>query len=225
MRALTLLLSLWFVASHAKASCAAPRPDVIWTYPADGARDVPINALFWVLSTLGGSPAASLNGTPLTVGERGELQPGALLPNHDYTLSLQYPRRDEWDLDVPIKITFRTGMAKARTPSQLAAPQVTVKKQRIPDRLQRVLNAHGCYDTMQNTLVSFHSAGPSLVAYLVGSQLWPAEYGPPSLYLRGPDIGRVCVDLIPISKGGRPGRATRVCTGQRQHATSAPRPD
>lgn len=61
----------WFaLASPTRASCFTPEPLLLWSYPAEGATDVPIDAELWAVSSFVGSnvtPTVKLNGQPVAV--------------------------------------------------------------------------------------------------------------------------------------------------------------
>ena len=88
-----------------RADCMTPEPLLLWSYPADGARDVPTNALFWFVSSqtaFNPDLSATLNGKPLVWPQeahnvsgqvsihRVHVDPGPLQPSTAYTLVLHY---------------------------------------------------------------------------------------------------------------------------------------
>jgi hypothetical protein len=70
--ALIIVLGIWSAApGAAHASCVEPVPKVLWSYPADGDRDVPIDAVVQILQNdWGAKPAMTLNGVAIDPSER-----------------------------------------------------------------------------------------------------------------------------------------------------------
>ncbi|MBK6812221.1 MAG: hypothetical protein IPG81_25730 [Sandaracinaceae bacterium] len=63
--ALCLTAALWALAapSHASASCVPPDPAIVWSYPAEGATDVPVDArIFLRLNTYSRPTSITVNG-------------------------------------------------------------------------------------------------------------------------------------------------------------------
>src|SRR5690348_4039287 len=109
---LGLLISLLAVCARvqpAAADCLLPPLELLWTYPADGEQDVPLDATFWALASQGSqtpSVSATLNGQPLSgLAAKSDLRLGqsafqiwpltadmarTLAPDTAYTLRLLY---------------------------------------------------------------------------------------------------------------------------------------
>src|SRR5262245_31491556 len=72
---------------RAAASGAAPERDVYWSFPADGATDVPTNAR--LLATSGGNLVPTMNGEPLVPLDDGGYDLGVLAPFTTYRIMWQ----------------------------------------------------------------------------------------------------------------------------------------
>lgn len=209
----------WSVAREpAHASCAAPPPKVLWTYPADGDRDVPIDSVLWVISNAWGAPSlATLNGKPLDamqsdgVFDAVSFAPGTLQPDTSYVLHLEY---SSWaaDLDAgdspAYDVAFQTGSSRSKAP-----PKPFVAGYRASSGLDAmhpcadVIAAQDCFDQGQNTLLAFDVVGDGALAWLVngeltGRTLWPQRCGDPALFTdQRFDYG--CVDVQTLGVGGK----------------------
>ena len=123
----------------APASCIGPSGRVLWTYPADGAVDVPTNARLLVSDEFGSTP--SLNGQALPVSHDGVFELGELAPNTSYRVT--------WPpglLEVGPAISFTTGAG----PSPQMAPGLPEPLAVTRDRSARscpLVPAQGCFDT------------------------------------------------------------------------------
>lgn len=136
MAALGLFAVIVLAGASVEADCLEQPFEVLWSYPANGEQDVPLDATFWLLSTQGEvarSVSATLNGQPLDkldtksnlrLGQTafrsmspitGEAQ--TLDPNTEYTLHVSYGRSSEDDTSVTVRFTTgteRAGIAHAK---------------------------------------------------------------------------------------------------------------
>jgi len=197
----------------ATASCKEPALALLWSYPANGDTNVPTNALLWALSSTWRVPSVTLDGAPLTVpGEGvGSVSLGALAPQHDYVLRLEY--MSAWQVDAgssSFEIRFRTGDGPAtKLP---AVPVAGVQRASGYDQspCPDVVRAQDCFDTGQDTLFTFDVSDPRAIGWLIRNEVWPARCGKPSYYgYHAPP--QPCFDVRAIGTGGVLGDATQHC--------------
>src|SRR6188768_4594733 len=100
-------------ALRAGASCIGPSPALLWTFPSDGAVDVPTNAQLLVTGELLGLP--KLNGVPLEPSPSHVFSLPELAPHTTYQVTWGESGAGEQ------AISFTTGDG----PSREAAPEVT----------------------------------------------------------------------------------------------------
>ncbi|HEY6879250.1 MAG TPA: MYXO-CTERM sorting domain-containing protein [Polyangiales bacterium] len=168
--------------------------------------------MFWTLSSGWIEPQASLDGQPLTRGEHGELRPGALLPNHDYTLRLTYsPRVPDAGPSGPIDISFRTGAGSEDAPPKLSISSHTSAPGLGPH--PEIVGAQDCFDMGQDTLITLHPERPAELGYVIDGVVWPARFEDPSRYVQALRSNGKCIDVQPIGPGGLLGDATSYCAG------------
>jgi len=207
----------------ARASCASPPLDLLWAYPEDGATDVPTNAVFWLVNSRWSAlPTATLDGVelePVSVTFGGsKIEPGQLEPNTDYVLALDY---GEHDADAgeasSVRIAFGTGSGPAdRPPAPRVSSSSTSDTRPATELCRKVLAAQDCFDTGQDTLLTFEVEDDEAIAWLVledylgESTVWPASCGEPSLMVGGAATVR-CKDVSAIGPGGVLGATTRYC--------------
>jgi hypothetical protein len=195
--AASLLLS-----AAARADCFAPAPLLYWSYPAEGAQDVPVDAELWVLSNLassGARPEVSLNGRKLDLApaakshiDQSDLQinPGVLAANTPYTLELHYLARAGVPEHV-FEVHFTTGAGRAAASPQ---PKVVAHSADPMERARAAACAslfavQDCFDTITDPPAQLHSfelARSPALAWFVRSQRtrrsnggmpWPAGAG------------------------------------------------
>lgn len=171
-RALTvgLLAGLTFTTS-AFADCAAP-PPVVWSYPHDGATDVPTDADFLVIGT---ASSVEIDGRVI---ERSPtdyaVDLGEFEPNTEYTLQIGEGPGSGVD---PEPITFTTSSG----PGVIDLP-------RLDDATcEAIYNWQGCFDTgppdVVEIEVDYPGEEPLYVLYAEGEEslrpvtLWPRQCG------------------------------------------------
>lgn len=177
----------------ALASCIGPSGRVRWTYPADGAVEVPTNARLLAAGDSPGRP--SLNGVLLAPDPDGSFDLGELTPHTTYRVTWA-PLRQDGDGQI---ITFTTGAGPSLEKAP-AAPEPLYVRRNPSDYSQCPLVGYqGCFDTGAPQRVSFAPGGDAL-AWLVEGQscdgtvrmVWPAECGPPVIESYAASI---CVSL------------------------------
>ncbi len=156
----------------ARASCLAPQPGLLWSYPANGAIDVPVDADLFVSGDLYGLP--TLAGEPLPRIAIGVYDLGRLAPQTRYEV------RGEGAV-----IAFTTGGAASPLPREPSS-DVLVTRNPIDFASCPLLLPQGCFDTGQRTWVRF-DVGPAMVWLLdvvscdgtVRQMVWPSVCGAP----------------------------------------------
>ncbi|HEX5658055.1 MAG TPA: hypothetical protein VFX59_12710, partial [Polyangiales bacterium] len=228
----------------ARASCVVGEAELLWSYPAEGARDVPLNATFWMLTTASslGRPSVWLNDASVPLASEREsdvagvdlnevrVEPRGLRANTDYTLRVRYP----WPDELPgsnFEIHFRTGSAKAK---QANKAQVVGRTQISPqdgDALpcHELFGVQGCFDTIGERpaqIQTFELVGGAPIAWFVTtgqgeeSILWPAQCGDPALLIHE-SRGDECFSVRAIGAGGQLAPAIRHCIGPKDAPTRA----
>jgi hypothetical protein len=213
------------------AKCITPPLEPLWSYPADGAVDVPTNAVFWSLNKYAlANPVLTLNGVPVPSTPWGPgrarapgIPLGTLEPQHDYVIRLEFPQPTLSDggTTQPIEIAFRTGDGPAE---RLAPVDVTGDRQ-TPDgpdfrlafleaECAEEIRAQGCFDTGPNTLIHFEVSEAAAIGFVVAGKLWPARCGSPAVYeplFSVPEGDQFCVDVQAIGPGGLITEPTQYC--------------
>lgn len=156
----------------ARADCSGDPFGLLWSYPTNGAIDVPLDADLFVNGQLMGPP--SLDGEPLPRIAPGIYDLGQLEPLTRYEVS--------WDGAV---IQFTTGESVSFA---LREPASDVRVTRNPVDFARcpLVLPQGCFDTGQHTGVRFDAGGS--IAWLVDvvscgggvrQMVWPGACGVP----------------------------------------------
>jgi len=185
---------------RADASCAAPPPEISWTFPAAGATDVPTNSLIWVQATnvFGGDPHVWLDGVALPrapIPFEDAFAPGATFaPQSTHTLHIVVDAdRTEFTDGGPLDVedfSFTTGDAPAPAPVIASASTVEVDGgvPLRPNACGLAFQLEDCFDTPPYRDV-FLEVSPGAVAYQVDSKddqgragipfSWPGTCGAP----------------------------------------------
>jgi hypothetical protein len=159
-------------ARPASANCVEPEQGLLWSYPANGAVDVPLDADLLVTGQADGLPM--LDGTPLTRITPGVYDLGELAPDTAYEV--------RWSTAA---IAFTTG----RLTNQAGVPDPRLHLSRNPVDAGRcpLVEPQGCFDTGPPTRIRWDVDAFAL-AWLVdvrecdGSTrplLWPGACGAP----------------------------------------------
>jgi hypothetical protein len=191
------LVSLLLRVDLVHASCAPPAPRLVWSYPADGGRDVPTNSRIFFLST--GVNVAStgiqVNGQTVTAEDA---RPGfgpTLMPRTEYEVVVPATRQDA-AASTPINLSFHFTTGDGPGPN---APPATPTVSRVwptttrtlSEACQAAVSAMDCFDTGQNTHLVFETAVRPVAFYIVpessGSipwtMLWPGDCGDPEVFV------------------------------------------
>lgn len=237
MKRTCLWITAWALAvlpSSGHADCLTAEPMLLWSYPADGDVEVPINAQVWILSTLAAlaSPTlVSLNGETLTpaAAEASATQisrrslhfvPSELAVNTRYTLRVVYAQVGS-RAGHTFELNFTTGSAYATTgrAARVAARSVEATEESRSEPCAELRAVQGCFDTIEANPPQVHRLDlrPSdAIAWFVrtnqpdGSILWPSSCGAPRLLLRDalPDE---CFFVRAVARGGLPEPESRYC--------------
>jgi hypothetical protein len=219
-------------ASTVSADCLAPAPGVLWTYPADGDVDVPLDTALWLASNVasfGRVPRVELNDAALDAfGEASnglaplQFQLPRLAPNTSYVWKLSYPPTNEQ--------SARTFQVRFTTGSNLreAAPKVRVVGHSEHDvtagahpcaaivASQRCLDAIGERPPRRHELVvTPASAVGWVVRSRAGEQiLWPGVCGAPQIVV-DESQAKECFVVQAIGAGGQLGTPRAYCTSEK----------
>jgi hypothetical protein len=186
------------VPSAASAVCAGTAAELVWSYPAAGASDVPTDARFWFIASV---PVrrVDLDGRVLArfgISEhtRSGFDPGGLARDTDYVVTVIIP--DQWGNDVPVDVPFRTSSGPYEgPPPSVALTRVTETREwnDFSAYCQDVIWGQDCYDEGQDLHAIIGVEG-NAVAYLVERRhpttggypmgvLWPGDAcGSPSVF-------------------------------------------
>lgn len=190
------------VSRSARASCLAPEPGLLWSYPANGAIEVPIDADLFVTGELYGAP--TLAGEPLPRMATGVYDLGPLVPQTRYEV--------RWDGAV---IAFTTGDRASPLPREPAA-DVLVTRNPIAFAGCPLVLPQGCFDTGQHTSVRF-DAGLAMAWLLdvvscdgtVRQMVWPSGCGAPVVES---EERILCVSARSTSGAGFSGATGVICS-------------
>lgn len=196
--AVGIMLSL-SVTSQASASCVPPDPAIVWSYPAEGATDVPVDArIFLRLNTYSRPTSITVNGVVVSWAGPGSavedmFSPGPLTPNTAYLVTTT-ATGPEGPVTLELRFTTGTGTAAAlETPVLSNLRLDSYEAPSVPHTCPAVLEAQDCFDTGQDAVVRADATGnatmwmlwsyPARDAGPIAPRLlaaWPGECGAPS---------------------------------------------
>src|SRR5829696_7651889 len=117
----SLLATLLVCPASARAGCAPPVPEVVWSYPAEGQTDVPTNATIWILLPNWTQPASvSLDGmeVPANGFGFGYVPEQLLAPSSPHQVTFRATAaKVQPPVDLTIRFTTGAGPAEATPPS------------------------------------------------------------------------------------------------------------
>jgi hypothetical protein len=204
-----VLVALSWRLAGARADCDVPEFALLWSYPADGATDVPTNTQLWFLTSQWGiEPRVRFQGERLRLERAGiasahRAEPGPLLPNHRYELEVAPPAHDESSARYAIAFTTAAGPATAPD-----APDVRGFEWSNKDAsgCPEIVGSQDCFDTGQDAYVRLKLVElPGTIAWLVAggsSTLWPLRCGYPTLFVHGPLSQQRCFKVRALGAGG-----------------------
>lgn len=180
----------------AHASCVAPTPKVIWSYPAAGQVDVPLDSDLLVLTEgVWDDAEVTLEGEPLSAGSAlaGHFDLGALEPNTTYTVAINASEVGGQPA-VDLSWQFTTGDAPADedVPLAVTIQSATTEVYEWDDDMpcSPAMLADTCFDTGYPSLESFETdieAGLWVIEVVtpngsvVSYRLYPGECGQPRM--------------------------------------------
>ena len=171
-------------ASNAHAICDIPPPSILWSSPAEGAVEVPIDADLLLVTR-----SVYLNVAQVTLvggGTERALPAASALPNH-FDLGALEPDRDYTVRITQEANTLELHFTTGRVPAPSAAGELLLRsvnrdpEASLPELCSDVLRADTCYDTDP----------PSLYAFEVDDS--PAPVGADTLWL----VERMVLDPDP----------------------------
>ena len=196
----TLVVIPFLRGASARASCAESAPKIVWSYPADGDIDIPTNAHIFVLTSLGATTPDQqilVNGQPAAEAADGTfgLAP-AMQPNTAYVVTV--PLAPSSGSTGALTFGFTTGVGATDGPIQLSpftVDRVVTSKgaPSLSPMCQDVVAAMDCFDTGQDTTVTFETQMRPAVFFVVpgdGASIpwtmtWPGTCGSPEIFTRG----------------------------------------
>ncbi len=187
-------------ADGADASCVAQPPRLVWSYPPDGAVDVPTNARLFYLTALSGRRSTlEVNGKAPPADPPGDGPPYgrglALEPRTRYTVTIKVEGYGS-EPESTLSWTFTTGdgPAPASLPRTLAINRITALPEReLSPVCEQAWQAMDCFDTGQDTHVVFETDARPVMFFVLplgsGSSVpwtigWPGVCGSPEVYVR-----------------------------------------
>jgi hypothetical protein len=213
------LMALVFTQHAARASCRIPDPKIVWSFPADGAVDVPTNIqVFVVTSSLSFMPPQ------LMVNGRAAMKSNA---RYGYQVTLEPNTR--YVVEVPptpeaggttLTFSFTTGPGAAEHP-RAAPPMVKRKLPQVPRELSpacaEIKQAMGCFDTGPTAEVVFETAERPLFWLIEPPPsdlsrepfLWPSACGPPGVLVSAAGCGEYW--LRAVNEAGDQGQTIVSC--------------
>ncbi|HEY1097336.1 MAG TPA: hypothetical protein VGF99_00350, partial [Myxococcota bacterium] len=217
-RALLPSLSLLtaIVAVDARADCGIDDPAVVWSSPADGDVDVPVDTKLWIVPSFANTPiAVTVDDVALDVaaaervGNALVFAVESLGADSDHVVDIAFDdvNAPDGEADVVERIAFRTGSASVGVP---AAPRlasvVGTTTRALSDACRAVLDATGCSDEGQDThVVGAVDAADDTIGWLVtptdaqgrttgGPVFWPATCGDPEYF----DVARAVAACMSV---------------------------
>jgi hypothetical protein len=202
-------------AGHAHAKCVLPVPSIVWSFPADGATDVPTNARVVVLTSMAGQTPAKIvvNGVPVSASSVPYSFEPVLEPNKEHVVTFAV------GLSQPVQLGFRfttgAGPAPAPAPGRPKVERQTTSTTRdLSPACAAALQVSGCFDTGENTHLVFETTSRPLY-WLIERKpggtgdwqaptLWPGECGSPEDFihdhqLRGFDPTRYRLTAVTLA--------------------------
>jgi hypothetical protein len=233
----TVVLSLGLLglavgdAPVAHASCAVARFELVWSWPADGDTNVPLDATMQLLTSKKrvGSWAATLNDQPLDSDSADSFALGGLQPDTDYTFRIV-----STDMRIPtempeIAVHFRTGAASGGVvpAPKVAATRLEEEFPLLSERCQATLGAQSCWDTGPAKYRTFDIEDSSAVAYLVSvgdngyEMLWPVDCEPIASELQQfPNDEPICYRVRAVDARGERSEATQLCLDRKGNSSA-----
>lgn len=199
------------------ASCAGSATvELLWSYPAEGDRDVPTNAQLQMVFnvTLHGSDwDATLNGEPLARSPDGVFAFGSLAADTDYTFQLEGHQPRASITTKIVELHFRTGSATADAvlAPAVVGPSSAEPRDQILSTCERVDARYYCRDTAPNDVREIMLDETHAVAWVDDAgNVWPRGCYPrvDLIYAQGR-----CYNMHAVSADGQISDASEFCAG------------
>ena len=243
MKRVALLSSILIAAAAmlpavAEASCDDPTPELVWSWPADGASEVPTNSRLWAIGVRVAS--VSLNDeivyTFTNSRLRGDVELPELTPNTSNTITYTFRDYNGMPPPTPVVTTFTTGDGPAlEAPVSPVIDELALTDYDQTPEGNTILFAGDCLDGGSAEKLKVDTTTDVLVLRLdrrVGSEtslglLWPVDEGLPA-WFRGthcalsereckpdavsPDVSAdTCFVLVAIGPSGLESRSAPWC--------------
>lgn len=216
----------------ARASCVGGPAHIVWSFPSEGDRAVPLDAEIRVIttSTLRNLYSATLNDAAVDLSDEGVYSPDKLEPDTDYTFRIIGPKPSSSMESTPtlFELKFHTSSELA---SEAPAPRLLGSTHNnsgptLEGLCTAAYNAGECFDTPGYVYYNLELEPQEAIAWLVttpGSsvgKLWPSECNP-VLTLHEGQKERSCVELKAVSANGALSETTKYCTDEEATKTMA----
>jgi hypothetical protein len=197
---------------RALASCNPPPFTIVWSSPADGATEVPTNAVLWVLTSTS-IASVSVDGQDATAGELPfSFKPaGILAPLTEHTVAVTALNAYGGPTSATFRFTTAIGPQPAMAPGQTDGVAIQSLPSRSLDPLcQGALNAMACNDTGQDAHLVFHTTDrpllwlvepqPVIVGETPTTTFWPGSCGDPDVFTH--QFDQRCYNLVAADQIG-----------------------
>jgi hypothetical protein len=179
----------------AHASCVAPDPKVIWSYPAAGQAAVPLDSdLLMLTEGIWDDAQVTLDGEPLSAGSQfvGHFDLGALEPNTTYTVAIKSSGENSPPVDLSWQFTTGDAASDDDVPLAVTIQSAASVVYEFDDEVtcSPALLANSCFDTGYPTLESFETDVEAVLWVVelfdpnfpdANYRLYPGECGQPRM--------------------------------------------
>jgi hypothetical protein len=231
-RALSVLLPMLVLGSsgRADAKCLGVPSTLLWSYPADGQQDVPLDATLrlFVQNSLPPAAQVKLNGVELVLSESGGYPLAELEPSTDYEVHVTGADGQPLSGMIDFSLAFHTGTERSTTLA--ASPRVTdsivdIDEPALTPLCVQTFDAHGCHDVPAWFRRIELQPDPDAVAWLLTlppgpsgarnesetwQDLWPVECSTLLVDLQQSDAD-TCYKIAALSANGRVSEPTVYC--------------
>ncbi len=209
----------------AHAACEQSEPRILWSFPAEAAKEVPTNATFWAIASLGSTPRAWLDGVELTPASRtanaASFRPAELAPNRSHLLELDAASEGATSAGrVSVRFTTGAGPATPSTGPITLGEDPDAARASGQAMCREVLAANGCYDAGEDTEMVFDSPErPVLWLTEIRAEgssekeltAWPGDCGGPRVITFANAVNERCFELVAIDRVGGERRSGESC--------------
>jgi hypothetical protein len=231
-RALSVLLPMLVLGSsgRADAKCLSVPSTLLWSYPADGQQDVPLDATLrlFVRNSLPPAAQVTLDGVQLVLSESGGYPLGELEPSTDYEVHVTSADGQPLSGTIDFSLAFHTGTERSK--NLAASPRVTdsivdIDEPALTPPCAQTFDAHGCHDVPAWLRRIELQPDPDAVAWLLTlppgpsgarnesetwQDLWPVECSTLLVDLQQSDAD-TCYKIAALSANGDVSEPTLYC--------------